>query len=121
MGKRDPAKTISISNPRLKNITVLIKKILNLKHSERINYIDSIVNKEIDILTEIILNFLNGNIKVDTKSFNLLKRLRTELNIIARKKTPYKIKKQNFKSLKGLNILNILLPFTLKVFENTTS
>ena len=57
---------------------------------------------EIDLSSEIILNFLNNNIKTDVKS---LKRLKKCLNVLTKKSKSYIFKRQ----LLPLQIINVLL------------
>lgn len=116
MGEKKSNEKIKVNSKRFKKISNFIKTILKLKHSERIIYFKTITKTEIDILSEIVLNFIKTNIKVDSKAYNLLKRLQVEIGKLAKSKVSYKIKREIIRSIKGLNIINILLPFAIKYF-----
>ena len=121
MGKQESVKKIDVNDPHLKTVSSFIEKILKLKQPDRILYIDSISKKEIDIISEIIVNFLNSNIKLDTKSYNLLKRVKTEIYKLGGKKKSYKLKKEVLNTLKGLHIINLLFPLALNTIKETSS
>ena len=99
-----------IDDDRLCKLRSFIIKLTNISHSKRLIYLQTIKPDEIDLISEIILNFLNDNIKVDIKSYTFLKRLKKILYILVRKSKSYILKRKLLSSLKGLQILKILLP-----------
>ena len=67
---------IKVDDSHILKLVTFIKKILTLSNTERIKYFRSIIQTEIKLIIEIIRNFLDDNIQVDYKSYNLLKRLK---------------------------------------------
>ena len=76
MGKKGVINKISLTSLHIQNLKTFIKKIIKLKQVERVSYFNKIKKSELDLIREIVTNFLNGNVKYDTNSFNLLKRVR---------------------------------------------
>ena len=99
-----------INDDRLCKLKSFIIKLNKISHSKRLTYLQTIKPDEIDLISEIVLNFLNDNIKIDIKSYTFLKRLKKTLYILARKSKSYILKRKLLSSLKGLQILKILLP-----------
>ena len=107
----DRFKTVKkISDERLYNLKEFIIKLNSLSHFNRLSYLKTIKSNEIDLISEIVLNFLNSNIKSDVKSYTFLKRLREILYILVNKSKSYISKRKILNSLKGLQILKLLLP-----------
>lgn len=90
-----------------------LKQITKLSNSERLRYIDKFTNEELNYISEIVLNFLNNKLKTGFIEFNTLKNTRKELHSLVSKSKSYRLKRKLLKTLKGLNILNILLPLAL--------
>ena len=74
-----------INDVRLCKLKPFIIKFNGLSHSSQLAYLKNIKSDEIDLISKIVLNFLNNNIKTDIKSYTLLKRLRKTLYVFARK------------------------------------
>ena len=117
MGKINTIAQVKLNDKHIKKLKKFIEKIIKLNHIERISYFQTIEPKEINLISEIILNFLNLNIKLDSRSYNLLKRVRDKLYLLTKKKTSVKIKRLILKSIKGLGIIKILFPLALKVIS----
>ena len=72
-----------------------IKKILELKKNrDRLAYLKQIKNKEIDFISEIILNFIKKRIPVDYQNFSRLKRIEQFMKEFIKNKKAYKLKKK---------------------------
>ena len=95
---------------RFYNLRLFIIKLNKLTNTQRLLYLKTITPDEIDLISEIALNFLNLNIKTDTRSYILLKRLKTVIKCLASKLQSYNSKRKILKSLRGVQMLNILLP-----------
>lgn len=115
MGGKKYVGKIKLGSAHVEKIVQFAKKLLKLSQTERLLYLENIKNNEIDLISEIVLNFLRCNIKSDSESKSILERVKKYLYILASKRKSISIKKKILKSLKGLNILNILLPLALKV------
>ena len=113
MVKRKHASKIRLNSEHVKKLISFIEKILQLSQTERAIYFKSIKSAEIDLVTEIILNFIECNVKHDNSSLQILKRVKNYMYMLASKKTSIALKKKILQSLKGLNILNIVLPLVL--------
>ena len=74
-----------INDDRLCKLKLFIIKFDRLSHSCQLVYLKNIKSDEIDLISEIIFNFLINNIKTDIKSYSFLKRLRKTLYVLARK------------------------------------
>lgn len=116
MGRRKNCGKINVDSSHGLKILHFVKKLLKLTHTERADYLKTITDEEVKLISEIALNFINCNINYDTKSFDLLKRVKKFVYLLASKKTTITIKKTILKSLKGLSILNNLLPLVIKTF-----
>ena len=93
-----------------------LTKIVTLrKPSDKLNYLKSVTNKEIDFICEVILNFLNKKIPTKYRDFSKLKKIKSFLHQFIRSKRGYKLKKKLILSVKGLYLLTILFPLALQV------
>ena len=107
----DNIKTVKeVNDDRLCKLKLFLIKLNKLSHSKRLTYLQTIKPNEIDLISEIVLNFLNDNIKVDIRSYTFLKRLKKTLYILTHKSKSYILKRNLLSTLKGLQILKILLP-----------
>ena len=97
----------------IKKLVTLLRQLEKLNQTERLNYMKSITKSEIKLISEIIHNLLNFNTKTDFKSLSILKRVKNYLYKLSSKRSSYLLKKKILKSLKGLNILNIIIPLAL--------
>lgn len=94
----------------LKRVSALVIKLLEKTNKQRHDYLKLIKLKEIKQLTEICMNILNGNIKITNKIKIILKRVCVIFYKLASRTTSFKEKKKLWSGLKGLHILNIILP-----------
>lgn len=104
-------------NNHMNKLKKFIKKISKLSHTERIHFLKNIDLLEVNYISEIILNILHGQIKIDFRSHTLLKRMKNYLRKLRSKTVSYKVKKQLLTSIKGLHLLNIIIPYLLKIFN----
>ena len=118
MGFRKKSNEVKLNCLRLKTVKNFAKKLFKLINSERLTYMKKISKKEVDIVSELILNFLHGNIRSDQKSIDLLRRIKKCLYLLVNRKSGIKIKRIILSSLKGINILNIILPLVLNTLYN---
>ena len=111
IGKND--RKIKLNSVYFKTVLKFLKYLQKLSNSGRKFYMKNIKNKEIKILSEVILNFLHCNIKHNINSVLHLKRVKKYIYLLASKKISYSKKKNILQSLKGLSILNIILPLAI--------
>lgn len=104
----------------LTNLKEFVEKLNNLEPSKQIHYIKKLTDQEIDYLSEIVLNFLSSKIKVNIANYQSLKKSKNILYHLASPKKSSKFKKKIFSTLKGLNILNILLPVAIQTLIRLT-
>ena len=76
-----------------------------------------IKRQELDLISEIVLNFINCTIKHDSNSLKLLRRVETYMYTIASKKVGVSVKRKILQSLKVFNILNIVLPLVINQLQ----
>ena len=117
MGTRKYVGKIKLASVHMKKIIALAKKIQSFSSTEKVEYFKLVKSDEIDLITEIVLNFIKCNIKYDSNSFKLLERVKSYMYLIASKKVSKSIKKKILQSLKGVNILNILLPLVINQLQ----
>lgn len=72
---------------------------------------------QIKLVTEIILNFLNGRITPNFRSLQYLKRCKKFMQRIISKTISKKLKKTLISSLQSLHVLNILLPLVYSTIK----
>jgi len=111
MGKRKRTESAGVSHYH--SIGEFVRGLLSLNTAALVKYLKSLKNKEIDYTSEIVLNFLNGRIGTNCNTLKALLRMRNDLHILASKSTSYKNKKLVLNSLRGLNIIKVLLPLAL--------
>lgn len=111
-------KTVPLSHSLLEEVKEFVSNLNNLTPSERLDYFEKkISRRELELLIEIVYNYLRGNIKTDFTSHSRLKRNKQVLyNFISRAKS-FNYKKKILNSLKGLNIFSILIPLVLNTLN----
>ena len=77
----------------------------------------NIDSDEVNYVSGIILNILQRRIKTDFKLHTILKRMKNYLLKLKSKSVSYKVEKQLLTSLKGLNLINIIMPYLLILFN----
>ena len=93
----------------------LIRRLVELDQTKKIKYLKNISSREIEIIEEILVNVIKGNIPLNIKVFKLLKRVKKHMYYLISSKVSHGTKKLILSSLKGLQILNLVLP-TLQRF-----
>ncbi len=110
-----------VSKNHINNLVLFLEKFNKLSQSERVDYIkNNSSEKTINYFSELASNFLKGNIKPNTTSFKHLKRIKNYIYKLASKKTARKYKHKLLSSIKGLQILNILIPLALQTLLNSS-
>ena len=94
----------------IKRTASLVKKLLRKNNKQRVDYLKLINPKEINLLSEITLNIVKGNVSIANRTKTLLTRVKKTLYKLASKSVETAIKKKLWLSLKGLHILSVLLP-----------
>ena len=118
MGNTKNVTNLKLDHPHIKKLISFLRKLSQLKHSERLEYMKTITKPEVKLISELVYNFLHSNIKTTRKSLLLLKRLRKYLHQLSKKRISYLIKKKLLQTLKGLNILNIIIPLALNTLTD---
>ena len=117
MDRSEKVKKIKLKSLHVRQLVNLLNKLKTLKPSERLNYFKNISKSEIKLISEIIHNFLKFNIKSDLKSLSISKRMNKLLYKLSSKRVSYLVKKQLLQTLKGLNILNLIIPLALNTLS----
>lgn len=95
-----------------KDLLTLLSK---LNKDKRKKFISLLKKREIDSISEIFNNFLNKRLTTDPRHINRLKPFSQQITAVARKKTATGLKKKILSSLKGGNILAVLLPLAVNL------
>lgn len=98
---------------QLQLIQNFLTLILNLTPTQRVKYIKSLSDRETDYISEICLNFLKSNILVEKEAIRPLNSLQSEIRALASKKKSREYKKKLLLTLKGLRVLQYLIPIVL--------
>lgn len=101
-----------------KDIIDFLRKYVYKKPTDHFKNIDLLSDKEIDFIAEVCKNFLRENIPLGREFIRLLRPARREIIVLSSRKYRRKLKKNILKTLKGLQILNILIPAALKTLLN---
>jgi len=107
-----------VGKEHLNKVLHLAKTIHNLPYIEKIKYLKKLSNENVDLLSEIVLNFLKGKLRIDFQSYKLLHRVKNEVRILSSKIKKYPFKKKLLVSLKGLKILSVILPMVIQYLIN---
>lgn len=103
-----------VDQGRLKLILQFLKKYKRIPTHKRHEF--SLSDTNVQYLSEIILNFLNLNIHPSSNIVKSLAKFKTLLRNL--KKLATSKKRTFFTSVKGLHILNTLLPYALQTINN---
>jgi len=96
-----------------------VNSLNNLKTHELKNRLKTLNRNEIYYISEIIHNFLKGVITVDSVTFQALRLMRSDLHYLVKKSISLKNKHRLITSLRGVNILKLILPFASKLLSPT--
>ena len=107
----------SQNKKKFKEIVQLLKKINRLSHSDRKSYFINTSKKEINLITEIVHNFLKDRFRISSDKFKLLRRIKNQARELASKRSSIKLKKKILRSIQGLQLLNILIPLVLEALS----
>lgn len=89
-----------------------------MSHSERLVYFKNIKADEFKLIDEIILNFLQKNIKTKPESMYELKKIKDFLRAFIKVKTRSKRKKALLLSLRGLRMVALVFPLVNFILQN---
>ena len=114
-GKKKPGKKVVSQKNREQRILELksfVKKIEKFDPSERYEYFKTIPKEEVDLISEICVNLLNGNLKPTTYQFSLLQRVKNYVRGLANRKKSLSNKRALLVTIYGLNAVNLLISLT---------
>ena len=101
---------IEIPKNKIEKLCSLFRKLEKMTQVKRREFFSKMCKTDCVLLSEVALNFLNGRILPDADSFTLLKRCAKQLKLLASKKISIKGKRKILQSIKGLQIITILIP-----------
>ena len=105
------------NNPSLQGLKKLVSKLDNLSPANKLLFFKKIKKLDLKFLIEIFYNFIRGNIIVNQRSYKNLKKHKRFLYKFISKGTSVTSKKKILNTLKGLNIICILVPLVKKTFN----
>ena len=117
MGSKKISGKLKVSSSHAIKIISLVRKILRKTQTERLKFFLKINENDLNLIVEIIINFLHGNIPYDITSLKLLKRVKKWIYILSSMKTSRSMKRNILSSLKGLQICKIIFPLLMKVLS----
>ena len=97
---------------RIEELKSFVQKIEKLDSSERYEYFETIQKEELDLISEISLNLLNGNLKPTKHQFSLLQRVKNYVRDLANRKKSLSYKRSILITIYGLNVVNLLINLT---------
>lgn len=95
-----------------------LKRLNKLSPTQRRSFIDKLSNREVDYLSEVCKNFLNGNIQVGFEKIRQLIPVCTEIRALASKSIKKQVKIRIFKTIRGAKFLKFLLPHAVSTLIN---
>lgn len=104
--------------PLLAQYSDLILLLNRLSPSNRAKLLSQLRSQEVNCLSEIISNFLKGHLTTDPRIIKRLKKYRSDLKILALRKTPLYVKKSLLAAKRGAGILSILLPLATSLLSS---
>ena len=114
MDTRKTIKKIELSDTRMNSVRGIVNELIRLNQKRRFEYLKSISNRDIALIREILINVINGNINVGYDRYILLKRVKKYIYKLVSKTTSIKLKKKILASIKGLQILSLVLPLVIE-------
>ena len=94
----------------IKRTSALVEKLIRKNNKERINYLKKIKQKELNLLSEVCINIIKGNVKITKRIKTILTRVKDTLKKLSSRTAKSEINKKIWVGIRGLHILNILLP-----------
>lgn len=94
----------------IKRTAKLVGELIKKSNKERVNYLKTLNKNDLNLLSEISMNVIRGNVPITKKTKTILTRVKQTLRKLASKSVKSEVKKKIWFGIKGLYILNILLP-----------
>ena len=95
------------------SVRIIVNELTGLNQKQRFEYLKSISIRDIALIREILINVIKGNISVGYDRYILLKRVKKYIYKLVSKTTSTKLKKKILASIKGLQILSLVLPLVV--------
>ena len=89
----------------------------NLPPPQRNKILSILKKKQINSISEIFTNFLKSNLTQDENTIKKLKKYKKEIQTVAKKRSPYRLKLKVLKSKRGGAILSALLPIAASLIS----
>ena len=105
----------TVNDFRLSEVRQLVTRLKALNQLERVEYFKSISNNDLEIITELLINVIKGNVPIPAKVFKILKRVRKYIYVLISNKISNQRKKRILYSLKGLKIISLIVPIVLNL------
>ena len=115
MGSKKISGKLKVSSSHAIKIISLVRKILRKTQTERLKFFQKINENDLNLIVEIIINFLHGNIPYDITSLKLLERVKKWINVLSSMETGNSIKINILGSLEGSKICRIIFPLVMEV------
>ena len=76
-----------------------------------------ITSRQIGFVVEIVINFLKGRFSPDHRTFQFLERCKAFMRELVSKSTSWQVKKKLLQTLKGLHVLNLIVPLLIAALK----
>ena len=76
-----------------------------------------ITPSQIDLAVEIVINFLKGRLSPDYRTLQFLNRCKAFMRELVSKSTSHKVKKKLLQTVKGLHVLNLVIPLLIAALK----
>ena len=96
---------------------ILLNKISRLNHPERAQFFKNLTDTELNQITEVLFNFLQGTFSIPLAALKALRFLKKDIRLLADIKAPRKKARQLLSSTRGLLIINAILLHALKSIQ----
>lgn len=100
----------------IERTAVLVNKLMGKTNKDRLAYLKTINQKELKLLSEICLNIIKGNLQIPKRAKIILERVKKTLYKLGSRVIKFDVKRKLWTGIKGLHILNVLLPLVQNEF-----
>lgn len=106
-----------IDKTRLNSIHHFIRQFNKLKLLEKVVFLKQLTDEQVSYIEEICYNFLKSNIPTKERQVKLLSKLKKFIYSIISSKHSRKYKKKLISSVRGLHLLNVLVPLARNIVQ----
>jgi hypothetical protein len=110
--------SFNFNEEKLRDISKFLHLFKSLNITDRKKLLSNLSDREVDFISEVIKNFLKRNIRARPSIVLKLKKFKREIRNLSSREYSRNIKRKILNSIKGISILNLLLPFAIQKIVN---